>query len=187
MNVVFKNYINLNEAESLKVLRLRNVDFVRKNMYNTSIISEKNHLKWIKDLRNRIDCIYWAVYVDDELSGCISLSDIDETTRFAEWGFNITENNFGFGAIIEFLGLEHFICDMGLNKILARVYEENKKVYNMHKNKFFFEPNETYSCIYDNKSYKALVLSKEVWLENRKKIKLLINKFCNTIHTHWEE
>ena len=114
MNFWFKNYINFSQKESLAILSLRNAPSVRKNMYNPKIITEAEHLNCIKTLKVRKDCCYWGIYVDKQLVGSIDLTRIDTEKMFAEWGFFIDENHFGFGAVIEFLGMEHFFQDLHL-------------------------------------------------------------------------
>ena len=101
LNLYFKSFTKLTHEEKLKVLELRNYDYVRKNMYNNSIISKEEHFNFINNLKNRSDCIYWAIFSNKNLIGAINLTDIKG--NFAEWGFYIDNNCFGLGAVIEYL------------------------------------------------------------------------------------
>ena len=184
LNLYFKSFTKLTHEEKLKVLELRNYDYVRKNMYNNSIISIEEHFNFINNLKNRSDCIYWAIFSNKNLIGAINLTDIKG--NFAEWGFYIDNNCFGLGAVIEYFAMEHFIEAMGFEQILARVYEENKSVYNMHKNRFAYFEAPGYNIEIDNNKYNALILTKENWLKRKEKIYTLINKIYTLSEIRWD-
>lgn len=187
MKFKFKNFVNLSREEKVQVLELRNSESIRKNMYNTDIISIDSHLNWINSLGNRLDCFYWAIFIDNELIGVIDLTSIDNDKKFAEWGFYICNKYFGLGALIEYLGMEHFIFDLKFEKILACVYENNEKVYNMHKNKFNYIDSPEFSFIKDKKKYNGLVLTKQNWEAKRKTIKNLLSKIYKINEVFWEK
>ena len=136
MNFWFKNYIHFTTEEAMAILPLRNASSVRRYMYNPKVITPEEHLAWISTLANRKEVCYWGIYVDKQLIGSIDLTRIDTQKKFAEWGFFIDEHHLGLGAVIEFLGMEHFIKDLHFKTILGGVHEDNKKVYHLHKAKF---------------------------------------------------
>lgn len=72
--------------EKVALLTLRNAPFVRENMYHSEAIKLSDHLRWIETLKNNPTCLYWAIFLNNELVGAIDLTRIDLTNRFAEWG-----------------------------------------------------------------------------------------------------
>lgn len=186
MKFWFKNYINFSHEEAIAILPLRNALSVRKYMYNPKMIAEAEHLNWIKTLRNRKDACYWGIYCNQQLIGSIDLTRIDPKTRFAEWGFFIDEHQLGLGAIIEFLGTEHFIKDLHLKTILAGVHEDNKKVYHMHKVKFGYKEAHEYDTESYGKTFYGLTLSEESWENYRHKVKAILDKMYTLDTVKWD-
>lgn len=186
MKLYFKNFINLSEEEKVILLKLRNADYIRKNMYNTEIISLSSHFAWINNLKNREDCIYWAILKDDKIIGCIDLTGIDFNKKIAEWGFYIDEKCTGLGAIIEYLGMRHFFNDMCFQCVMCRVLSDNKQVYNMHKNKFGFVAAPDFSIISSNRNFNGLMLTSSVWSKVEKKINCLLNRIFKLSEVVWE-
>ena len=72
------NYIDCSIEQHREILRLRNLDIIRKWMVNQEIISEDDHLNCVKGLRNRTDRKYFAVYKDDVLVGTYNLTQESE-------------------------------------------------------------------------------------------------------------
>lgn len=186
MKFYFKNYINLTDEEKISILKIRNADVIRKNMYNPDVIPLEDHLNWISNLDNRKDCIYWAIFADNQLVGSIDLTSINLQEKFAEWGFYIDNQYLGLGALIEYLGMEHFIVDMQFEKILACVLDENKQVYNMHKHKFNYIDAPDYTHIKNNKKYNALILSNNNWYVQKDKIRNILTKVYKIEEVIWE-
>ena len=187
MNFWFKNYINFMHEEALAILPLRNEPSVRKYMYHPKVITEEEHLNWMKTLKNRKDCCYWGIYCDKQLIGSIDLTRIDTEKMFAEWGFFIDENHLGLGAIIEFLGMEHFFKTLHFKTILAGVHEDNKKVYHLHKIKFGYEEAPEYDSESYGKKFYGLTLSDENWERRCSKIKAILDKLYTIDSVKWDE
>ena len=72
------NYIDCSIEQHREILRLRNLDIIRKWMVNQEIISEDDHLNFVNGLRNRTDRKYYAVYKDDILVGTYNLTQESE-------------------------------------------------------------------------------------------------------------
>lgn len=186
MNFWFKNYIHFTHEEAMAILPLRNAPAVRKNMYDPKIITTDEHLNWIKNLENRKDCCYWGIYWDDQLIGSIDLTRIDTEKMFAEWGFFIDEHHLGLGAVIEFLGTEHFLQDLCFKTILAGVHEDNKKVYHLHKVKFGYSEAPEYDTESYGKKFYGLTLSAVNWAKRRSKVKAVLDKLYTFDFVTWD-
>ena len=187
MKFWFKNYTHFTHEDAMAILPLRNALSVRKYMYNPKMISEEEHLNWIKTLKNRKDVCYWGIYCDQQLIGSIDLTRIDTEKMFAEWGFFTDEHHLGLGAVIEFLGTEHFFYDLHLKTILAGVHEDNKKVYHMHKVKFGYVPAPEYDTESYGKFFYGLTLSDERWSSYRLKLKILLDKLYPIDRVTWDD
>lgn len=187
MNFLFKNYIHFTTEEAQDILFIRNEAFVRKNMYNRQIITLKEHFSWLNTLRHKSDRCYWGIYCDKQLIGSIDLTHINFSTMWAEWGFFIDEGYLGMGAVIEFLGMEHFFKALQFKNILACVHEKNKRVYHLHKTKFGYEEAPQYNIKKDGQNFYGLTLSVENWERCRTKIKGILDKLYVIDAVVWED
>ena len=186
MKFYFKNYLNLSTEEKIALLELRNAPFVRENMYHPGVIKLTDHLHWLETLKRNSTCLYWAVFFDNVLVGAIDLTHIDLTKKFAEWGFFIDEKHLGLGAILEYIGMEHFFEVLHLQTILAGVHEKNKKVYHLHKDRFGYQENHSYDFQDGSRKFYGLTLSKDVWLKRKLAIYALLTKIYTLEEIVWE-
>lgn len=58
MKLCFKNYIHLTQAQSKAILDLRNLDYIRLNMQNSTPIAWENHLQWIQTLHDNLHKVF---------------------------------------------------------------------------------------------------------------------------------
>ena len=91
------------------------------------------------------------------------------------------------GAVIEFLGTEHFIQDLHFKTILAGVHEDNKKVYHLHKVKFGYLEAPEYNTESHGKMFYGLTLSDERWTQQRFKVKALLDKLYTIDSVAWDK
>lgn len=186
MNFYFKSYLNLSDQEKCEILNLRNAPYVRENMYHAEVINLSTHFQWIESLKNDTTCKYWAISLDDRLIGSIDLSRIDLENKFAEWGFYIDKNCRGIGALLEFLGMQHFFEKLNFQTILAGVYEGNQKVCHLHKNKFGYKEAHEYDQQCDLRKFYGLILTKDVWLSRKVSIYNLLTKIYTIDSIVWD-
>lgn len=186
MKFYLKNYLNLSNQEKHELLELRNAPFVRENMYHTATINLADHLNWLETLKSRTDCLYWVIFLDNILVGAIDLTRIDLTNKFAEWGFFIDEKHLGLGAILEYIGMEHFFEVLNFQTILAGVYEKNKKVYHLHKDRFGYQEDHQYDYQNGTRKFYGLTLRKDVWLKRKLDIRSLLTKIYALDDVVWE-
>lgn len=78
MNLIFKNYIYLDNKESVDILNLRNEDFVREQMTNSDPISIDDHKNFINILKSDNNKQYYAVYNNNSLIGSLNVVYKDE-------------------------------------------------------------------------------------------------------------
>lgn len=137
------NFVNLTEPEKLEVLKWRNDDRVRTWMFNTKLINESDHLKFISNLQNEKRNFYWTVRnKSGETAGVISINKIDDENRNAYLG--IYKNPFckmkNAGAILigALKAIAFKIC--GLHTLKLEVVADNEHAIKFYeKNGFAVE------------------------------------------------
>lgn len=132
------SFISLLDAEEkikLQVRVWRNYDFVRKNMFNTHIISESEHAEFLKMLQNSVDHRQFIAFFDAEPFGVLNLH-LDIEGKRLEFGYYLTDIKYvdgGYGAILEYALLNHAFFDLGLDTVFCRTLSQNKKVVSLHR------------------------------------------------------
>lgn len=124
----FKNYVNLTETESCQILNWRNDESIRKNMYNTGIISWENHLAFIESLKERTDRFYWQVSDGGEICGSVNLVNVDEERGQAELGYFLAPDQMGGGKGFYFIfrALEFSFDVLGFESLYGATNVENR-------------------------------------------------------------
>ncbi len=190
MDIVFKNFIHLTLEEKELVLKYRNTDRVRLNMINNDIIPMEQHLNWLDSLKNMEDCKYYIVYINNISVAAFYFTSIDYANKKAEWGFYLFEENIGYGALIEYLGIEYFFYSLNFNLLYCKVLTSNTRTYNLHINSFFFSKDTLYDekIINNNSVINLLGLSmkKEVWDKKKYSIKNKIYKLFKIKSVLWK-
>ncbi|WP_249872146.1 UDP-4-amino-4,6-dideoxy-N-acetyl-beta-L-altrosamine N-acetyltransferase [Oceanobacillus saliphilus] len=130
----------INDIDLQMVLSWRNQDFVRRMMYNSEIISKKEHLEWFARIQNSNTSIAKIFYFENQPYGVVNIHQIDYTNRTCEWSFYIGEKGApsGLGTILGYLAIDYIFNRLHLRKLCAEVIEFNYKSYHFHK-KFGFE------------------------------------------------
>ncbi|MFD1446451.1 UDP-4-amino-4,6-dideoxy-N-acetyl-beta-L-altrosamine N-acetyltransferase [Oceanobacillus profundus] len=125
----------MTDSDLHTVLFWRNQDFIRKMMYNSQIISKKEHLEWFNRIKNSDTSIAKVLYFDDRPYGVVTIHQIDYLNRTCEWSFYIGENKApsGLGTILGCLAIDYIFNHLHLRKLCAQVIEFNYKSYHLHK------------------------------------------------------
>lgn len=86
-NNYVNNFINLSDEEKALVLKWRNHESVRYWMYSTHVISKKEHLEFINNLKSDNKNFYWLVSdMSGNGLGVIYLQNYDMNNRNAYFG-----------------------------------------------------------------------------------------------------
>lgn len=167
----FINLLDAGEKIKMQVRTWRNDDFVRKNMLNTHIISEQEHENFLAKLQNDISVRYYIAFYDDEPIGVLNMH-IDIDAQKLEFGYylsNIKYVDSGFGAILEYVLLNHAFYSLELDTVFCRTLSNNKKVVTLHK-RFGFDVIKCDEQI----CYQSV--SADRWKVNKEYIESVINK-----------
>ncbi len=186
MNLKFINYTKLSVDEHTQLLKIRNFEYVRKNMKNDSIIAMENHLSWIENLGNDNTKVYYAVFLDNKLIGGINVTDIDILNKTSAWGLFMQANiNPMVPSIATYIIIDRVFNILRINKLNLEVNKLNINAYKFDKN-FGFVDNGEYND--GQNSYFLMYMHKSDWEVNKTKgllkvVKSKIDNITITFHT----
>ena len=154
-------------------------------MYTDHIIKLQEHFNWLRLTIENNKNIVFIIFVNDKVSGLVSIDPIDLLNKKSKWGFYIDRNSRkGLGPSIEFALINYVFNDLKLEKLSCEVIDFNESVIKMHK-KFCFDI-EIFkdACIEKNGEYRGiyyLSLYSKKWRLNVNKIfekyKKIFSKF----------
>ena len=139
MRVPKSRFVTLSEDKIELVRNWRNKPRVRDNSIDNSIISAQDQQVWFEGVKARKDCFYFLFLQDDKPIGMLSFTDIDGVA--CKWGCYIGEDAVwpGSGLILEVAALDYAFDVIGVELLVAEVFEHNKGPIRMCR---FFEYEE---------------------------------------------
>ena len=166
-NYKFKNFIDLSLHEKKLVLSWRNNIKVRKWMDNKKIISIKNHLEFVDNLKQNKHSLYLLISKNKRNIGVLTLNDINNSE--AKIGYVISPTLKKREIVFEILFYCLFFCFnlLNLKKIYGFSLLANKKANTF--NKMF-----NIKLIKRNKRYLGILYKKE-WKTKVENNKLILN------------
>ena len=159
--IKFTNVDFLSKREIEIIRGIRNELFIRKNMFNSHKITEKEHDNWAKYIKKQSEEKFYAVFYKDKIVGGLGLKSILKNES-AFWSFYISQNQkvTGLGPIIEYIALNYFFKTYNFKKLYCFVLNKNNLVIKLHK-KFGF----TESKILNKKKLQKTQYNKVTQLE----------------------
>ena len=115
---------------------MRNSKSIRAWMYSKNIIKFKEHMEYIKLLKNKIDKIYFLVKQNNTNIGVVDFTSI--TNNSAELGIYSNPKLYGKGKILMNTILNYGFNILKLKTIKANVFQNNIKAIQLYK-KFNFK------------------------------------------------
>lgn len=161
------------EAEDVdRVLHWRNLDKVRRYMFQSDIISHEQHIAWFANTLKRDDADYQIVLLHGEPIGLADAVNIDTNSGSCEWGFYLGETDLpkGCGSLLALKMLDHIFDHHAVNTVRAEVFAFNTASLKLHeKLGFVADPanNSTRMHEGEEKSVIALQLQRTDWHEAR--------------------
>lgn len=137
-NISLINFTNLTLEEKKMVLFWRNHPTIKQWMYNNDDIILENHLNFIETLKDCTDKLYFLVKQNDDYVGVVDFTKIDKESKTSEFGLYANIELKGLGNILLNSVCEYGFNTLNINKLIAEVFEENKKAINLYK-KFNFQ------------------------------------------------
>jgi UDP-4-amino-4,6-dideoxy-N-acetyl-beta-L-altrosamine N-acetyltransferase len=134
----------VNDGDKEQVLLWRNQNNVRKNMYNSEIISKYEHNKWWDLLTIDLNRDYLIFSRNGFDIGVVGFLDIEKEKRTANWMFYASSTApKGTGSLMEFCTLEYFFRVLNFRKLNCEIISFNEPVIGLHK-KFGFSHEGTF-------------------------------------------
>lgn len=122
-----------------QMLKLRNQNYIRINMYNSHIIKYEEHYNWLKNFINKEYQSIYLIFFQRKYVGSIIIKNFCKKNKRADWAYYVDKKSSIFlGFLIEFKFLNFFFSNLKMNKLNCEVLEFNEKVVKLHK-KFGFE------------------------------------------------
>lgn len=135
---------DLSNDDKLLILEWRNHINVRTWMHNDSSITTENHFKFISTLNGNTEKKYFLVYEENIKIGVIYFTDINLSTKTAEFGVYTNPNLKGKGAILMETIIDEAFKKLEVTKLLAEVYGDNKTAIMLYRQYNFIEYKKSY-------------------------------------------
>lgn len=119
------DFIECEKDLLLEVLKIRNSKEVRENSFNSSIISEEAHFKFIDELKKSESKKYFALIEAGELIGVLSFTDINNNEAVCGCYKNIYLKRNGIGKILLGEVLDEEAKKLNLKKVFLNIFKKN--------------------------------------------------------------
>jgi UDP-4-amino-4,6-dideoxy-N-acetyl-beta-L-altrosamine N-acetyltransferase len=163
------------------VLRWRTLPEVTKYMFTDITNSLEDQYRWYDAIACSDTEKYWIVSVNNELSGLISLNQMDLRNKKTSWGFYIGEESARFyGGLIPPYFYNYIFGSLGFNKLIAEIMEGNNSVIKLHKLHGYREVGVYREHIYKYAQFHDVIimeLTKDSWEQKTKQFGKYIANF----------
>lgn len=169
----------MNENDLDMVLRWRNSERIRSNMYTDHIISEEEHQNWYKSIKDNLTVSYNIFEYKGRPVGLVYYTNMDFKNLKTMWGFYLGETDVprGCGSVMEYFALENIFERRGFRKLCCEVFVFNSKVIKLHKKFGFDEEGFFKQHVYKNGKYEDVVflsLFREKWLQKKRELEQIL-------------
>ena len=166
----------LQESDLALILKWRNSDRIRQNMFHSGIISWQQHVAWFEHLQFREDQRVLLFLLSNNPLGVVNFTNINNRTEnFCEWGFYIgcEEATKGSGLAMGILSLDFAFQKLGVHHIIGQCFIFNRASSNYHEKLGFVyrdDSNKLFErdgTIFNVKQYELTV---NEWGDKRKQL-----------------
>ena len=160
------------QAEHLSlILRWRNNDWVRKNMFVQDILQEKDQLAWFNSINNASNYYFIIEYLGEKV-GLIHAKNFSEEDGIGEGGIFIGEYDFleTWASVMASICLLNFIfAKTNINRSMVRVQAHNRRAisYNLKLG---------YKIDFEDANELRMILDKEDFLHKTTVLKSVLSK-----------
>lgn len=166
----------MKEADLDVVLRWRNSDRIRVNMYTDRLITMEEHCRWYATIQHTraSDCSIFEI--DGQRMGFINFTRFDPQNQSCHWGFYVGEPGAprGSGTIMGYLGLEHCFENLRMRKCFGEAFDFNAASIAFHRKLGFREEGSLRKQIWKNGRYEdvlTFILSAEEWFRIKNELR----------------
>ena len=165
MNLTFLNYTTLTPDQHKELLFIRNLDYVRINMLDDSVIDINDHLQWVEKLKNDSTRKYYAILLDNELIGGINITNIDMNNKTSYWGIFMKKNsNPMVPSLSTYIIIDKIFNELKLEILNLEVNINNINAYKFDKN-FGFQDVDEYTK--GESKYYLMKMHKDDWEQHK--------------------
>lgn len=170
----------LDDSTIMKIREWRNRDFVRKNMFNSDLISEEQHIEYIEKIKKDSNRGLFVFYLDDVPFGVYQYIIYPEGNYIMDGNYLIDEEYqyMGYGLVevyfMNIIKFEYFHCNKGYGEVL----DINKRTIMLNeKLKIVREGVLRQQCIINDEYHDVYCygLLKEEWSDIKEHLKRLIS------------
>jgi UDP-4-amino-4,6-dideoxy-N-acetyl-beta-L-altrosamine N-acetyltransferase len=142
-NIIFENIKSSDDENKFKILEIRNEEAIRKNMFNSNLITKIEHKNWLKSIVKTTKKFFYSIKFEDKIVGGLGLNLLDEINSEFDWSFYITQNDklFGLGSLVELKALDYLFLNYKIKILFCYVLKKNLQVLKLHKKFGFLETN----------------------------------------------
>ena len=125
----------LEENDLELVLRWRNSERIRINMFNDKVITLDEHIGWFHRIQDNPRIDYQIFLMNQKPVGVVCFTEIDEVNQKCHWGFYLGETEIprGTGNIMGFYGLKYIFETRQMRKVSGEVLVFNEKSVRFHE------------------------------------------------------
>jgi UDP-4-amino-4,6-dideoxy-N-acetyl-beta-L-altrosamine N-acetyltransferase len=166
----------LTESDQEIILRWRNSERVRQNMYTDHVISEEEHVRWFKKALHMDVSRHLMFEYEGRPLGLVSFTKIDEKDQICTWAFYLGEKDvpMGAGSAMEYCSLTYAFDILKIRKLWCEVFSYNTGVIKLH-GKFGFNQEACYVAHrWKNNNFLDVIglsLFRESWQTNKDKLR----------------
>lgn len=174
----------IDEKDLDMVLRWRNSERIRHNMFTDRVITADEHNKWFNKIKPDSETKCLIFECKGRSVGVVTFTGIDEINNRCHWGFYLGETDMppGIGSIMGFLALEHAFLKLRVRKVCSEVLAFNKASINLHKKLGFIEEGRLKGHVLKHGKYEDVIifaLSEDEWQLRKKQIEGFIQGVLN--------
>ncbi|MBJ6801705.1 UDP-4-amino-4,6-dideoxy-N-acetyl-beta-L-altrosamine N-acetyltransferase [Geomonas propionica] len=168
----------IEERDLEMVLRWRNSDRIRHNMYTDHVITLQEHKAWFEKTKQTDGALHLVFELENRPIGLVYYVGIDRHNGRAEWGFylGVEDAPRGSGSALGVLGVEFAFMELKLRKLCGEVLGYNEASLRFHRKLGFCEEGRLVRHVEKHGEYHDVVLFalfEEDWQKNRKALEEL--------------
>ena len=167
--------LSLEDTDS--IVRWRNADFVKKNLYTQDELTSEQHIEYFHRFVETQKVIQFIISVqENDLSldiGTTFLKNIDKHNKKAEYGVFIGEKDAlgkGFGKIATKLTLDYAFISLDLNRVYLSVFADNVSAIKAYEKSGFFVEGKLIQDHLRCDGYADVIImgiTREMWLSEQ--------------------
>lgn len=165
----------IEEKDLDTVLRWRNSDRIRENMYTDHEIPMDEHRAWFDRIRKEPVPLFLVFEFQMKPIGVVNVTHVDRRNDKCYWGFYIGDPvaPSGSGTALGYFGLNYIFEVLKIRKLCAEAFAFNTASLKFHQRLGFVEEGRFVRHILKNGRYEDIVsfsLFKEDWFRHRSRV-----------------